>query len=176
MKYLERKRRYRPPYRVDSTGPDRQTDGVSARDLERLATALRDRRAELALTQEEFVRRAGQRPDGKPALSVKQLQRLEGHQVSPRPQTLGALDRAAGWSPGSARRILEGGSPTMATAAPSLGEQAVDQLSSLDGAELLEASRRWLMRLSRTEFDQALQAAERLRRATVLDTERRKVT
>lgn len=176
MKYLERKRRYRPPYRVDSTGPDRQTDGVSARDLERLATALRDRRAELALTQEEFVRRAGQRPDGKPALSVKQLQRLEGHQVSPRPQTLGALDRAAGWSPGSARRILEGGSPTMASAAPSLGEQAVEQLSSLDGVELLEAARRWHMRLGKTEFDQAVAAAVELRGATVQSTQSEKAT
>lgn len=111
MKYHKRTRRSRPPSRVDRTRPARQTVLVSLRDLERLATALIDRRAELGVTQEEFVRRAGNKPGGKPALSIKQLQRIEGHQVSPRPQTLGALDRAAGWRPGSARRVLEGGAP-----------------------------------------------------------------
>jgi len=114
MRHLPRHRRSRPPCRVDSRRPERHTDPVSARDLERLAKSLTDRRGELSLTQEEFVRRAGTSADGKPALSLKQLQRIEQAKVNPRPKTLGALDRAAGWTPGSARQVIEGGVPSEA--------------------------------------------------------------
>lgn len=160
MRHLPRPRRYRPPYRVDSVRPARHTHDVSVRDLERLATALKDRRAELGVTQEEFVLRAGQKPDGKPALSLKQLQRIEKALVNPRPQTLGALDRAAGWVPNTCRQILEG---REGAGAESAMDRAVAELSSLDGAALLAAAERWLTSLDRTQYEQALSAARQLR-------------
>jgi transcriptional regulator with XRE-family HTH domain len=85
---------------------------VSARDLAKLGKFLTDRRAELGITQDEFVSRAGT-DAGKPALSVKQLIRIEKGRVSnPQPKTLGALDRGADWEAGSARSVLDGGTPT----------------------------------------------------------------
>lgn len=41
-------------------------------------------------------------------MSVKTLQRVEAASVDPRPKTLGAIDRAAGWPAGRSRALLEG--------------------------------------------------------------------
>lgn len=162
MRHLPRSRRSRPPYRVDSVRPARHTDHVPARDLERLATFLRDRRAELGCTQEEFVQRAGRLDSGKPSLSLKQLQRIEKAQVdSPRPKTLGALDRAADWPPGTCRLILEG--HDVDASGRSLVDRATAEFASLDGAELLAATERWLKSLDRTQFEQAIATARELR-------------
>jgi transcriptional regulator with XRE-family HTH domain len=136
-------------------------------DFDRLADYVTSRRVDLGIDQAELADRMG--------MHRRTVSRIETGQSVKR-DTYATLEKELGWTPGSARRVLEGGTPTVRSGAQSAAEQAVEQLSSLDGPELLEASRRWLMRLSRTEFEQALAAAERLRRATVLDTESRKAT
>jgi transcriptional regulator with XRE-family HTH domain len=101
-------------------------------DPRRLGLAVRDRRGELGLSQEDFSRRAGS------GLSLKQLQRIERGMVRPRAATLGALDRAAGWTSGSARRVLDGGEPSLAQPEPELlddFERAVWALTSVSEAE-----------------------------------------
>jgi transcriptional regulator with XRE-family HTH domain len=80
----------------------RQAGRVTARDFKRLGEAVSDRRAELGISQEEFVRNVN--------MSVKTLQRIEaGREV--RVQTLGELNRAAKWKAGSAQAVLAGGTP-----------------------------------------------------------------
>lgn len=114
MRHLEKKPRSRPRCRLDSRRPLRHSGPVSEKDLKRLGQAVKDRRGELGLSQEEFCERTS--IDGQRALSIKQLSRIEtGHVGSPRTKTLGALDRACGWTPGSARNVLEheDGKPTV---------------------------------------------------------------
>lgn len=162
MRHLPRSRRSRPPYRVDSVRPARHTGRVPVRDLERLATFLKDRRAELGVTQEEFVLRAGQLDNGRPSLSLKQLQRIEKAQVdSPRPKTLGALDRAADWPAGTCRLILEGHEVDLT--GRSVMDRAVAEFVSLDGTDLLAAAERWMKSLDRTQYEQALATAQQIR-------------
>ncbi len=119
MRYLDRKRRKRPssgPYsRLDKATPGRQTVPVTSRDLKRLADAVMALRTELGLSQEAFAERAG---TGRDRMSVKTLQRIEAAAVDPRPKTLGALDRAAGWTPGHARSLVEGEEVPPEPAAP----------------------------------------------------------
>lgn len=101
MKYLDRRRRSRPKCRLDSTRPLGHPDYVAQRDLKSpLARALKDRRAELGVTQEQFVARV-------PGMKIKTLQRAEGGS-KPHPSTLGQLDEAAGWPRGWARQIRDG--------------------------------------------------------------------
>lgn len=83
---------------------------MSQRDLKRLAQAVQDRRAELSLSQGEFARRGN--------MGLKTVQRIEAAKIDPRVQTLGKLDAAADWRPGSARRVLEGGRPASLGATP----------------------------------------------------------
>jgi transcriptional regulator with XRE-family HTH domain len=108
MRYLDRKRRKRPssgPHRrLDTATPGRQTVPVTSRDLKRLAAAVIALRTELGLSQEAFAERAGA---GRDRMSVKTLQRVEAAAVDPRPKTLGAIDRAAGWPPGRSRALLD---------------------------------------------------------------------
>jgi transcriptional regulator with XRE-family HTH domain len=151
--------------------PELNTGDYPEEDRVRLGTAVRRAREAAGMrTRKELAQRA--------SVSLRSIAKLESP-IGERPvgrRVLEAVARALpGWSEDDPQRILEGG--IEAPPRPlTLLEQAVDQLSSLDGPELLEASRRWLMRLSRTEFEQALAAAERLRRATVSDTESRKAT
>lgn len=109
MRHLHRKIRKRPssgPHcRLDTATPGRQTVPMTSRDLKRLADAVVALRTELGLSQEAFAERAG---TGRDRMSVKTLQRVEAAAVDPRPKTLGALDRAAGWTPGHARALVEG--------------------------------------------------------------------
>lgn len=109
MRYLDRKRRKRPssgPFgRLDRATPGRQTGHVTPRDLKRLADAVIAARTELGLSQEAFAERAG---SGLERMSVKTLQRVEAAAVDPRPKTLGAIDRAAGWPSGRSRALLQG--------------------------------------------------------------------
>lgn len=168
MRHWQGKARRRPPLRLDSQRPTGDSYAMaSGTDLDRLADYVTSRRVELGIDVAELARRMDMHP--------KTVRRIEAGNSVKR-DTYAALEKELGWTPGSARRVLEGSTPTIRSAPQSAAEQAIDQLSSLDGPELLEASRRWLMRLSRVEFEQALAAAERLRRATVSDTESRKAT
>lgn len=108
MKYYHRERRLprrslrvlRPPRRLDMTGPLGHPCLVAQRDPKSpLARAIKDRRAELQLTQEEFASRGG--------LKLKTLQRAEGGS-KPHPKTLGGIDIAAEWPLGRARQIQDG--------------------------------------------------------------------
>lgn len=137
----------------------------------RLGTAVRRAREAAGMaSRKELAQRAG--------VSLRSIAKLESP-IGERPvgrRVLEAVARALpGWSEDDPQRILDD-----ATAArpkpPTLVEQAIDQLSELNHPELLERLAGWHMRLSRTEFEQALAGAERLRRATDLDTERRKAT
>lgn len=122
MRYRVLKRRSRPKRRVDNCRPERQTVRVSARDFKRLGEAVYNRRAELGESQDEFVARAN--------MSVKTLQRIEsGREV--RAGTLGELNRAAKWEPGSAQAILAGGQPT-----PEKDPSSIHDDDSKDVAEL----------------------------------------
>lgn len=108
MRYLERRTRTRPHCRVDSTRPMRQAMEVAARDserlgAERLAEAVIALRAERSLSQEDLAALCG--------IALKTVQRIEKGRVAPRATTFGAIDRGAGWKPGSARALVRDGTP-----------------------------------------------------------------
>jgi transcriptional regulator with XRE-family HTH domain len=156
--------------------PELNTGDYPEEDRVRLGTAVRRAREAAGMrTRKELALRA--------SVSLRSIAKLESP-IGERPvgrRVLEAVARALpGWHEDDPQRILEGG--TEAPPRPlTLLEQAVDQLSSLDVPELLEASRRWLMRLSPTEYDKALAEAlrrrqETLQRATDRDTEGRKAT
>jgi transcriptional regulator with XRE-family HTH domain len=116
---------------------------VAGRDFKRLANAVLDRRAYLGLTQEAFAARAN--------LAVKTVQRVEDGQES-RPKTLGALDRAAGWVSGSARKVVAGGEPEVE------GEEQSPQPAGWDALEAIEEMQ--------TQLDQMRRHLERQRDAS----------
>jgi len=103
MRYLQKKGLNRPTCRVDSRKPKRHDVRVPQRDLKRLADAVKDARGRLGDTQAEFAARSED-------LSLPTIQRVESASVKrPRAKTLRGLDEAAGWTPGSARALLETG-------------------------------------------------------------------
>lgn len=104
MRFMPRGGTRGPCTRVDSRRPMRQDKRVPKRDLERLATAVFDRRSEFGLTQEEFAAQCD--------LGVATIQRIEDAKITPRAKTLGQLDDGARWERGSARRTMHGGKPT----------------------------------------------------------------
>jgi len=80
---------------------DRLADYVVARRVE---LGMRDRRALAAAT----------------GVTDRTLGKLEtGHRVSA--STLGVLDNVLGWAPGSCRRLLSGGEPSLVSAPPGSG-------------------------------------------------------
>jgi transcriptional regulator with XRE-family HTH domain len=107
---------------------------MSARDFKRLATAVLNRRAELRVSQEEFVRDVD--------LSVKGLQRIESGELTRiRAKTIGELDRAARWRPGSVQVTLDGGDPTpLDDAGGDLRDEAERQLWAITD---LSEEERW---------------------------------
>jgi transcriptional regulator with XRE-family HTH domain len=74
-------------------------------DWTALATALRDRRKALRLTQEELADQAGVH-----TATVKDYE--AGKTYTRMPKSWAALEHVLGWAPGSARAVLEGGEPT----------------------------------------------------------------
>lgn len=73
---------------------------------EHLARLIRERRAELGLTQREVHSVGGPSP-----ATLYQLE--SGHRGSYRPHILRRLERALGWGAGSVRRALAGGLPLL---------------------------------------------------------------
>jgi transcriptional regulator with XRE-family HTH domain len=73
---------------------------------DRLAAAVRARRKALRLTQQELADSAG--------VNVMTIRNLEGlRQFSKMPGTIGKVERALGWEPGSAEAVADGGEPTL---------------------------------------------------------------
>jgi transcriptional regulator with XRE-family HTH domain len=80
--------------------------GEEPADWDHLARLIRDRRAELGLTQREVHSVGGPSP-----ATLYQLE--SGHRGSYRPHILRRLERALGWGAGSVRRALAGGAPLL---------------------------------------------------------------
>lgn len=75
-------------------------------DWNRLAHRIRERRAELGLTQAEIARRAG--------VTVMTVRNLEtGRAFTRLPSSLPAMDAALDWEQGGSRTVLDGGEPTL---------------------------------------------------------------
>jgi transcriptional regulator with XRE-family HTH domain len=86
------------------SGRDQQSSDPGAWD--HLGRLIRERRAELGLTQREVHSVGGPSP-----ATLYQLE--SGHRGSYRPHILRRLERALGWGAGSIRRVLEGGLPLL---------------------------------------------------------------
>jgi predicted transcriptional regulator len=86
-------------------------------DWTALATALRERRKALRLTQEELAEHAGIHTG-----TIKDYE--AGKAYTRMPKSWSALERVLGWSPGSAQTVLEGGAPTVI-----MGDDDVHSLS-----------------------------------------------
>jgi transcriptional regulator with XRE-family HTH domain len=80
--------------------------GEEPADWDHLARLIRERRAELGLTQREVHSVGGPSP-----ATLYQLE--SGHRGSYRPHILRRLERALGWGAGSVRRALAGGLPLL---------------------------------------------------------------
>jgi transcriptional regulator with XRE-family HTH domain len=79
---------------------------VDAQDWSYLGRVIRDRRADLGLTQAEVSNAGGPSP--------ATLYLLEsGRRTLYRPQILRRLERALGWRAGSVRHVLAGGEPVL---------------------------------------------------------------
>lgn len=83
----------------------RQNQPVATDDpMKRLAAAVKDRRTQMNLTQEEVAELGGP--------SIGSMRSIEGAKASDadhyRPRTYGLLDRVLGWQPGTGRAIAEG--------------------------------------------------------------------
>ena len=87
-----------------AAGPDEP--GADPAAWEHLARLVRERRAELGLTQREVHSVGGPSP-----ATLYQLE--SGHRGSYRPHILRRLERALGWGAGSVRRVLAGGLPLL---------------------------------------------------------------
>lgn len=69
-------------------------------NLEALGQAVYDRRSQLGLTQDQVTKRGGP--------SDTTLTKIENATTTPSPSTLRKLDAGLAWTPGSARRVLDG--------------------------------------------------------------------
>jgi transcriptional regulator with XRE-family HTH domain len=90
------------PGRDEEPGPGSGEHGA----WDHLARLIRERRAELGLTQREVHSVGGPSP-----ATLYQLE--SGHRGSYRPHILRRLERALGWGAGSVRRALAGGLPLL---------------------------------------------------------------
>jgi hypothetical protein len=80
---------------------------MASDDCSRLADYVVARRVELGMRDRRALAAAT-------GVTDRTLGKLEnGHRVSP--STLGVIENELGWAPGSCRRILSGGEPTMLT-------------------------------------------------------------
>jgi transcriptional regulator with XRE-family HTH domain len=113
----------------------------------RIALGMRDRRALAAIT----------------GISDRTLGKAEnGRRVSA--STLGALDNHLGWAPGSCRRILAGGEPSLpaATAGPVYDDPTLQHIAEVPG--LPPDVVRGLIALARNWRDQQDEDSQRSRR------------
>jgi hypothetical protein len=113
----------------------------------RIALGMRDRRALAAIT----------------GISDRTLGKAEnGRRVSA--STLGALDNHLGWAPGSCRRILAGGEPSLpaATAGPEYDDPTLQHIAEVPG--LPPDVVRGLIALARNWRDQQDEDSQRSRR------------
>lgn len=84
---------------------------MDATDWKRLAGAIKRQREALGLTQVQLAELAG--------VTGTTIRNLEGGREFKRlPASLPAVGQALGWAPGSARTVLAGGEPTIASAEP----------------------------------------------------------
>lgn len=85
-------------------------EGMTA-NWDRLAGAIRERRAVLGLSRQQLADAAG--------VTLSTIKNLEGARRPTRlPSSMGAVEQALGWTAGSGREVLNGGEPTIvATAA-----------------------------------------------------------
>jgi transcriptional regulator with XRE-family HTH domain len=92
----------------NDAGPGRDEEPGSEEHAawDHLARLIRERRAELGLTQREVHSVGGPSP-----ATLYQLE--SGHRGSYRPHILRRLERALGWGAGSVRRALAGGMPLL---------------------------------------------------------------
>jgi DNA-binding XRE family transcriptional regulator len=135
-------------------GQDQPASGAGA--WAQLGRLIRERRAELGLTQREV-----QSFGGPSAATLYQLE--SGQRGSYRPHILRRLERALGWGAGSVRRVLAGGLPVLdddvpASFSPSMSSSSPapavrprperpsrpqpDHPSGMDGLEWVEGFRR----------------------------------
>jgi transcriptional regulator with XRE-family HTH domain len=89
-----------------SAGPRRDQHNADPAAWAHLARLIRERRADLGLTQREVHSVGGPSP-----ATLYQLE--SGHPGSYRPHILRRLERALGWGAGSVRRALAGGLPVL---------------------------------------------------------------
>jgi transcriptional regulator with XRE-family HTH domain len=102
-----------------------------AKDWDAVATAIKNRLAELDMTQAELAARAGVA-----LMTVRELQ----HNLKPRrrsPRTLGAVSEALGWASDQIARILDGEHPP----GPDANDPVVAELDALK-ADLVSVLRR----------------------------------
>jgi DNA-binding XRE family transcriptional regulator len=90
----------------DQPGPGRDPQRFDPDAWNHLGRLVRERRAELGLTQREVHSVGGPSP-----ATLYQLE--SGHRGSYRPHILRRLERALGWGAGSVRRVLAGGLPLL---------------------------------------------------------------
>ncbi len=114
---------------VDESERVRHTGQVPAPDRRRLARRVRERRAELGLTQQELAAAGG------PSTATMRL--LENAApVGYKQKSLRQLEQSLGWAAGSVKALLDGGEPTLAPAGAAPATLAPDtELPA--GAELL---------------------------------------
>ncbi|WP_433451495.1 helix-turn-helix domain-containing protein [Streptomyces sp. CA-142005] len=81
---------------------------TTPRDWKRLAEAIRDARKARGWRQEDLAEAAGTGYS-----TVQRAESSDGYKTMP--LTIDKIERALGWAPGSARTVLEGGTPTLVT-------------------------------------------------------------
>lgn len=106
---------------------------MSALGFDQLADEVRAHRSAKGWSQAELAQRAG--------VASSTIQNLEGRMVFTRlPNKIGQIERALGWGPGTAKRVVYGGEPVIHQAAPPLGGcPDCERLAAL----LAEALRCW---------------------------------
>lgn len=123
----------------------------------RLARAVRHRRVELGMSQQDVVVAA--RRDGRGGLSIQMVRAVEaGERTSVRSPTARALARALRWADDAVDRVLTGDDIAPATA-PAERSRRQEELDAL--AEQAEALRREVETLRRVDVETHLDAASR---------------
>jgi len=109
-------------------------------DWTHLASAIRQRRDQIGMTQQQVAENA--------AVSTMTVRNLEAARAYTRlPPSLGAVERALGWEHGSAQAVLAGGEPTLVRQpgpAPDIADAPTDAdasaAASLEGIRTLPLS------------------------------------
>lgn len=114
---------------VDESERVSHTGQVPAPDRRRLARRVRERRAELGLTQQELAGAGGP--------STATLRFLENAApIAYKGKSLRQLEQSLGWAAGSVKALLDGGEPTLLPGGPPPAQALGRELP--EGAELLD--------------------------------------